>query len=213
MAESPRAAEFSADIVTRDVAGLPVGTAARIYVANRKVRIETPEASGGFFLIDGKAGTALFVRSTQPVFMDAKQSTLLTQVFIPVASSNACPMWLAAAENAGVPTRGNWRCARIEVAGTGTAGTGITGVAKRHSIEYVVGAPEQNSSRRSIDPTLGFPVKLLAADGTTIALEHIRFEPQPLILFTIPPGYHQSQPQALLDRIKHSDVWAAPDAQ
>jgi hypothetical protein len=58
--------------------------------------------------------------------------------------------------------------------------------------------------------SLAFPVKLRAADGTTMALEHIRFETQPASLFTLPPNYRKLEPQALIERVKHSDVWVAP---
>jgi hypothetical protein len=44
-------------------------------------------------------------------------------------------------------------------------------------------------------------------DGTTIAVENIHEEPQPAHLFEIPPGFHKFDPQALIKRIKQSDVW------
>jgi hypothetical protein len=197
------AREFSADIVTRDAAGLTLGTAARLYVANHKVRIETPEAPAGFFLIDGDAGTFLFVQPAQQVFMDAKQSTRLTQVFVPVDPNDPCRQWRAAATNAAVPSAGvqsvgDWRCERMDAAGVG----------HRDTIEYRVVFPDHESSQRWIDPALEFPVKQRAADGTTTVLEHIRIETQAASLFTVPPGSRKFDPQALIDRIKHSDVWA-----
>jgi hypothetical protein len=193
--------QFSADIVSRDAQGVSVGTGARLYVANRMVRIETSEAPAGFFLIDGAAGTAFFVQPARQVFMDAKQSTRLTQIFVPVDPGDPCRQWLAAAKNAGVSSAGgDWRCARID-----------TVIADgRRTIEYRVVSPDQKRSRGWIDPGLEFPTKLQAADGTTIALEHIRVEAQPASLFAMPPGYRKSDPQALIDRIKHSDVWAGP---
>jgi hypothetical protein len=195
---SSAAHEFSADIVSRDADGVSVGIGARLYVANRMVRIETPEASAGFFLIDGAAGTAFFLRPTQQAFMDAKQSTRLTQIFVPVDPNDPCRQWQAAAKNAGVPNAGgDWRCGRID--------TAI--VDGRRTIEYRVVSPDQKSSRGWIDPNLEFPIKMQAADGTTIALEHIRVEAQPASLFAMPPGYRKSDPQALIERIKHSDVW------
>jgi hypothetical protein len=47
-----------------------------------------------------------------------------------------------------------------------------------------------SSSLRWIDSVLEFPVKLLAADGTTIA--------------------RKLDPRALIERIKHSDAWVDP---
>jgi hypothetical protein len=198
-AEPSPAQEFSADIVTRDAAGLTVGGGARLYVANRRVRIETPETPTGFFLIDGDAGTALFVQPTQRVFMDAKQSTRLTQIFVPVDPNDPCRQWQAAANNAGMPgAGGDWRCGRMDAASVG----------HRDTIEYRVVFRDHESSQRWIDPDLEFPVKQRAADGTTTVLEHIRIEAQPASLFAVPPGSRKFDPQALIDRIKHSDVWA-----
>jgi hypothetical protein len=211
-AESSPPREFSADIVSRDAAGTLLGGSARLYASGRKVRIETPEVPAGFFLIGGDLGSALFVGTTQRVFMNAKQSTRLTQIFVPVDPHDPCPQWRAAAQNAGVPgMAGGWRCTRADGAdGDGTdaadAGGGGHGI-----IEYRVDSPDQNSGLRWIDPRLEFPVKLKAADGGTIALENIRVEAQPANLFAIPAGFRKFDPQGLIDRIKHSDVWAAPE--
>ena len=59
-----------------------------------------------------------------------------------------------------------------------------------------------------IDPVLHFPVKWRSPNGETVVLENIRIEAQPPDLFGIPAGYHKLDPQALIERIKHSDVWA-----
>jgi len=75
-AQAVRAAEFSADIVSRDAAGLALGAAAKLYVSNHKVRIETPEASAGFLLIDGDAGTAQFVRPAQQMARRSHASSI-----------------------------------------------------------------------------------------------------------------------------------------
>jgi hypothetical protein len=195
---------FSADIVVHDAAGAAVGIGARIYVANRQVRIETPETPSGFFLIDGTAGTALFVRPTQQLFTDAKRSTRLTQIFVPVDPKDPCRQWQAAAKNAGVPgADGEWRCGRADTVSIDPATAG-----DRRTVEYRVVSPDQNSSQRWIDSYLEFPVKVREADGMAIELQHIRVEAQPANLFALPAGYHKSDPRALIDRIKHSDVWA-----
>jgi len=194
--------EFSADIVSRDAAGALVGGSARLYASGRKVRIETPDIPAGFFLIGGDMGTALFVGTTQRVFMDAKQSTRLTQIFVPVDSQDPCPQWQAAAQNAGAPGAGGaWRCARAAAGADASASS---------TIEYRVTPPDQNSSLRWVDPRLEFPVKLKAADGGTITLENIRVEAQPANLYAIPAGFRKLDPQGLIDRVKHSDVWAGP---
>jgi hypothetical protein len=199
-AKAAQAGEFSADIVKRDAAGLAIGAAAKLYVSNHQVRIETPETAAGFLLIDADAGTTYFVRPAQRIFMDAKQSSLLTQIFVPVDAKDPCPRWQAAAGTAGVPNAGGeWRCARIDDEFVGD---------RRATLYHVASAA--SASRRWIDSDLEFPVKLLAADGTTIALEHIRIEAQPAGLFDLPPGFRKLDPRALIERIKHSDAWVDP---
>jgi hypothetical protein len=199
-ARAAHASEFSADIVSRDAAGSTLGAAAKLYVSNHKVRIETPEAAAGFLLIDADAGTALFVRPAQQIFMDAKQSSLLTQIFVPVDAKDPCRQWQAAANIAGMPNAGGeWRCERINDEFVG---------GRRATLYRVASA--QSASRRWIDSDLEFPVKLLATDGTAIALEHIRIEAQPASLFDLSPGFRKLDPRALIERIKHSDAWVDP---
>jgi hypothetical protein len=198
-AQPAAALEFSADIVSRGSAGLAMGPSARLFVASGKVRIDTPTAAAGYFLVDGEKRSALFVCPAQRVFMDAKQSTLLTQIFIRVDPKNPCPQWQAAAKNAGAPsTNDRWRCERNQA----------STVEEQGAIGYRVVSADQKESQLWIDADLGFPVKLLETDGTTITLEHIRVEQQPANLFALPPDYRKSDPQALIDRIRHSDVWA-----
>jgi hypothetical protein len=201
-AETPPAHEFSADIVSRDATGAATDGGGRMFVSNGKVRIEPTNTPAGFFLIDGAAATSLFVRPAQQVFMDARQSSRLTQIFLPVDPNVPCSQWQAAARNAGVPNAGgDWHCERIDTAPVD--GHDIT-------IQYAVVSPNRESTQRWIDTALDFPVKLRQSDGATLALEHIRVEPQPASLFTVPASYRKSDPQALIDRIKQSDVWVEP---
>ena len=58
-----------------------------------------------------------------------------------------------------------------------------------------------------IDPKLKFPLRIRLEDGTSISVENIREEPQPAGLFAIPSNFGKFDPQALLKRIKQSDVW------
>ena len=201
-AETPPAHEFSADIISRDPTGAATGSAGRVFVSNGKVRIEASNTPAGFFLIDGAAATAVFVRPAQQVFMDARQSSLLTQIFLPVDPNVPCSQWQAAARNAGVPNAGgDWHCERI---GTALVDDHDT------TIQYTVVSSNQESTQRWIDTALNFPVKLRQSDGATLALEHIRVAAQPASLFTVPPNYRKSDPRALIDRIKQSDVWVEP---
>jgi hypothetical protein len=196
-------AEFSADIVSRDPSGSPIGASGRLYAANGKVRIETADASAGFFLIDGATATALFVRPQQRVFMDARQSTLLTRIFLPVDPSNPCAQWQTAAKASGVPSAaGEWHCERTEPSSVKFAGA--------TAVEYTVTAPDHAATQGWVAMDLNFPVKWRAVDGATLTLEHVRAEAQRPDLFALPPDYRKLDPQVLIDRIKHSDVWAAP---
>src|ERR1700722_5839604 len=153
---------FSADIVSLDAGGAR-HVAANLQVAKPKARIEMAGAADGFFLSDTDVGTALFVRTAQRLYLDARQSTLFTRIFVPVDPLDPCRQWQAGAATAGGAGR-----------------------------------------------TMGFPVKWQAADGKVFVLENIVLQAQPQSLFSIPPDYRKLDPQALLERIKHSDVWAEP---
>ena len=195
---SPR--PFAADIVIQEAGGGPGGTVAKLHAANHRTRIETAGAPDGFFISDTDAGTALFVRSAQRLYMDARQSTPLTQIFVWVNSRDPCRQWQAAAATAGVTNSGVWRCELIERATFDP----------RKLLEYRVLTPDGRSSYGWIDASIGFPVKWQSGNGEVFALENIVFEAQPASLFSIPSDYRKLDPQALLERIKHSDVWAEP---
>jgi len=194
---------FSADIVSLDGNGEPLGATARLHAAEHKARIEIGGASDGFFLSDSDAGTALFVRSTQRIYLDARESTPLTQVFVRVDPHDPCRQWQAAAATAGVVSSGKWRCEFIE----------RTIVNQHETVEYRVMRPDRQPSYGWVDPTLGFPVMWQAADGKVFVLRNIQLQPQPPSLFGIPSDYRKLDPRALLERIKHSDVWVGDSAE
>jgi len=188
---------FSADIVSLDAGG-GRGRAAKLRVSNHKTRIEMAGASDGFFLSDLDAGTALFVRAAQRLYLDARQSTPLTRIFVPVDPRDPCRQWQAAAATAGVPGTGEWHCEPIE----------RTIVNHHEIIEYRMMTFDRQSSYGWVDPAIGFPVKWRAADGKVFVVQNISLQAQPQSLFSIPSDYRKLDPQALLERIKHSDVWA-----
>ncbi len=201
------AQQFSADLVRTAGAGA-AASFGRLRVFNDKVRIETPDFPGGFFLTDGANRTAYFARPGQRVFMDARQSSRLTQLFVPVDPSAPCPQWQDMAKLADAtgpsetwrnePWRNEaWRCERVgeELVG----GRGVVGFRAMSS--------PGGDILGWIDPNLKFPLRIRMQDGTTIALENIHEEPQPEHLFEIPPGFQKFDPQALIKRIKQSDVW------
>jgi hypothetical protein len=190
---------FSADIVSLDAGG-GRSAAAKLQVANHKARIEMAGAADGFFLSDAEAGTALFVRSSQRLYLDARQSTPLTRIFVPVDPRNPCRQWQAAAATAGVPSTGEWHCELVERAS----------INHPEIIEYRVVTSDGQPNYGWVDRMMGFPVKWQAADGKTFVLESILLQTQPVSLFSIPSDYRKLDPQALLERIKHSDVWAEP---
>jgi hypothetical protein len=191
---------FSADIVSQDDVGAALAPAARFHAANHKARIEMFGATDGFFLSDSDAGSAWFVRPAQRLYMDAGRSTPLTRIFLSIDARDPCRQWKAAAARAGVARTDEWRCEFVR-----------TDILNAHEIfEYRVLTPDQRSSYGWIDSKLGFPVKWQTADGKIFALKNIEFHAQPATLFDIPSDYRKLDPQALLERIKHSDVWAEP---
>jgi len=195
------AQSFSAEIVSTDAGGLPAGARGRLNVANGMVRIETPEVGAGFFIVSGDASTAYFVRPAQRVFMEARQSSRLTQIFVPLDPDNPCPQWQATARLAGTIENGaEWHCERI----------GADVVDERDAIVYRAASPRQKSYRAWIDRKLRFPTRIRSEDGATVEIKNIEITPQPANLFEIPADYRKFDPQQLIDRIKQSDVWVEP---
>lgn len=188
--------DFSADIVTHDASGAVVSAGARLYVSRGKVRIDPPDATAGFFLVDTKSTHALFVRPSQHAYMDARQSTRLTQLFLPIDPNNPCELWQTAARTAGTQSANDdWSCERVNAG---------------RNVGYIVGSTPENSTQRWIDPDLSFPIKVRTAEGTTLELQHIKKEPQPPELFVVPSGYQKTDPRAPNNRSKPGDVWATP---
>jgi hypothetical protein len=190
---------FSAEIVSLDSDGTLLAATAKLYAANHKARIEMAGTANSFFISDADAGTTLVVRPEQRLYLDARQSTPLTQIFVWVDPRHPCRQWQAAAATAGVPSARDWHCEPVEHAI----------VNQREIIEYsVVVASDQQMSHGWVDAELSFPVKWQAADGRVFVVENILLKTQPANLFSIPPDYRKLDPQALLERIKRSDVWA-----
>jgi hypothetical protein len=194
-----QAQQFSADLViTRDdgAAAVPAG---KLRVLNDKVRIETPDLADGFFLIDGAGPTAYFVRPAARVFMEARQSSRLTRIFVQVDPFDPCPQWQAMARLAGAADQGDWRCERT---GEGTIGG-------RSTTAYRAVSASGRELFGWIDAVRKFPLRVRTEDGAIITAENIRDEPQPAQLFEIPAGFRKFDPQSLIERIKQSDVWVA----
>ena len=195
------AQQFSADLVATDVSGRPTGATAKIYVANGAVRIETSDLPGSVFLVNANAGTAYLVRPAQRIFMDAKQSSRLTQILVPVDPNDPCKQWHAMAMIAGAAEQdGEWHC----------YGLGPDAVAERNVIKYLATLPQGQAETGWIDPQLKFPLRFQYQDGTKIEFNSIREGSQPFELFRIPADFRKFDPLQLIERIKQSDVWVEP---
>jgi hypothetical protein len=195
-----QAQQFSAELTTSNAAGEAVDAPGKIYVDDLKVRIETPDFSDSFLLIDGTVPAAYLVRPQSRVFMDAKQSSPLTRLFVPLAAVDPCPQWQTMAEVAGIPDQtGHWRC---------QAGERET-VAGRSTVRFDATSPRGRSAGW-IDPELKFPLKIETEDGAVFALRNIQEAAQPEDLFVIPASYKKFDPKLLLERLRHSDVLIDP---
>jgi hypothetical protein len=172
-----------------------------IYVSNSKVRIETSDFPGGVFLLDSSAHAAYFMKPALRVVMDAKQSTWLTQILVPVDPDDPCAQWQVMAEIAGATERGgSWRCNRL---GPNSAG-------ERDAVEFMAVSPIGFRYHCWIDPQLKFAVSVRGEEGAAFDLENIQRMTVPDGLFEIPENFRRFEPQQLINRVKQSDVWVDP---
>jgi hypothetical protein len=195
-----QAQQFSADLAIARGGGA-AALAGKLHVFSDKVRIETPEFADGFFLVDGAKPAAFFVRPGAGVFMDARQSSRLTRIFVQVDPGDPCRQWQAMASVAGVADRGDWRCERV----------GEETIDGHGAIAYRAVSASGRETFGWIDPVRKFPLRIRTEDGEVITAENVRDEPQPAQWFEIPEGLRKFDPQALIRQIKQSDVWVAPE--
>jgi hypothetical protein len=189
------AQQFSADIVmTRDNVAMPAG---RLRARDAKVRIETPDLPDAFFLVDASKLFAYLVRPATHIYMDARQSSPLTRLFVSVDPGEPCRQWHAIAQLAGLAGQADLRCER---AGEEKfEGVSVTA--------FRVSSAEKQEFLAWIDRERRFPLRIKTADGAVVALEHIRDEAQPVSAFVLPPGLRKFSPETLVEHIKQSDVW------
>jgi hypothetical protein len=192
-----RAQQFSANLVIVRQEGAAAEPAGKLHVRDGKVRLETPELADGFFLID--RATAYFVRPAAQVFMDARQSSRLTRMFVPVDPGDPCRQWQAMAKLAGSADHGDWRCER---AGEETIGG-------RSVVAFDATSTAGGELVGWVDAALKFPLRIKTQDGAVITAANIRDEPQPAQLFEVALGFRKFDPLALINQIKQSDVWVA----
>ena len=206
-----RAQDFSADLVATKDSSHPDVQRGRVFVAGDVARIEVPGFDDGFFIADAGRPRAWFVRPRQALFMDAKQSSPLTQVLVRVDAEAARRTWQSMEEIASVETASGdtddradaWRCDLL----------GHEMVDGRDTVRYVVRSRHSGRSYRWIDPQHEFPIKVEAEDGTMVTLENLADAPQLASMFAVPAGFRRFDPRQLLDQIKQSDVWVAPPPQ
>ncbi|WP_225118535.1 hypothetical protein [Bradyrhizobium sp. BRP22] len=166
------------------------------------MRIETADFADGFFLVEVATPAAYFVRPRAKVFMDARQSTPLTRMFVPVDPDEPCRQWQMMASLAAPVDPDTWHCGRD--------GEGMVG--DRKADIYRITAASGAGFVGWVDRERRFPLQIKTADGTMIVVENIRDEPQSAQSFELPPGMRKFDPRALIDRIRQSDVWVAPPA-
>lgn len=189
-----QAQQFSAGIVTlHDDASSLTG---RLSVLDGKVRIETAEHPDGFFLVDTAKPSAFFVRPGARLYMEARQSSRLTQLFVPVDPDAPCRQWQAMALVAGLAEKGEWHCER---GGEETIDGHNTVVFRAFSET----GPEYSGW---IDRERRFPLRIKTEDGTIIALEQVRDEAQPAASFELPSNLQKFSPEALIEQLRQSDV-------
>ncbi|WP_198030106.1 hypothetical protein [Bradyrhizobium sp. Tv2a-2] len=192
-----RAQQFSAEL-TRTQDGVTTA-AGHLRVSGDKVRLDSPDFPDAFFLIDGSKPAAYLVRPAPGVFMDARQSTALVRLFVPVDPDNPCRQWQAMAQVAGLADQGDWHC---EPAPAETIGA-------RETMVYRATPASGRPFVGWIDRVHRFPLRIRTDDGASITAESIRNEQQASGLFELPKGARKFDPQALIELVKQSDVWVA----
>ena len=199
LATAAPAEQFSAQLSRRDADGR-IATG-RVLVDGDNIRLETPELPDGFFIVRGGDKAAYFVRPKRGVFMDARESSPLTEILVPVDPQAPCRQFQAMADISGSADGGaQWRCERA----------GADTLDGRAALRYRITSPRERHYTAWIDTTRHFVARLEADDGTVIDIADVREAAQPGDAFEIPRGLRKLDPLQLIERIKHSDVWVAP---
>lgn len=202
-AERAAAQDFSAHLVDLDASGQPraYGNGGELHVSGDRVRFDREQASGTRFLVDVGKETAYVIAPAQRLYMDAKQSSPVTQIFVPVDPEAPCIRWQAMAVVAGALEEGQvWQCERV----------GEETLAGRATIKYALISSKGAAGVGWIDPALKFMVRFQAADGSVMELRNIALEPQQDALFTVPAEFRKYDVSQLMERVKRSDGWVEP---
>jgi hypothetical protein len=195
-----QAQSFSADLVMINADGGD-GKSGKVLVESGKVRIDAPELPQGFFILEPSLKVSYFVRPSQFVFMDAKQSSQLTQLLVPADPDAPCVQWQMMAKVADISDSSPaWRCERL----------GDEVLDGRATFKYRAVSPKGASITAWIDPELKFLLRFRNQDGSGIDIKTIELGPQDKRLFEIPADYDKFDPKELIERVKQSDVWIEP---
>ena len=173
---------------------------AKLRALDCKIRIETPDFSGGFFLSDSSNHVSYFARPNARVFMEARQSGWLVSMFVSVDPDDPCKQWRSMANVAGAQGD-QWRCER----------DGPAIIDGRHAVRYRIIPSLDREMSGWVDPDRKFPVEIQQEDGTTAHVANMKEGPQPASLFEIPTDFRKFDPEALIGRIEQSDVWGGRD--
>ena len=196
------AQEFAADLVNRDAAGAAPRPAGKLNVSAGRIRLETPDAKGGYVLVLTDARAAYFVQPASRVALVVEHASLPARMLVAVDPDNPCLAWQALPKTAatGDHDTAEWRCER---SGSDDAdGHGAT-------VAYLATSPEGQRYLTAIDRKLRFPVSLASADGTVLEVVNVSPGPQPQDLFVLPANYQKFSLQELIERMKHADVSGA----
>jgi hypothetical protein len=195
-----QAAQFSAELVNINAAGEAAGAPGKIYVADSKVRIETPDVLLGFLVVDTAAPSAYLVWPTRLMFAESRQSSPLSRLFVPLDPGNPCLQWRLMADVAGFPDQETqWHCDAQD----------DESVDGRRALKFKTVSP-RGQGIGWIDPELKFPLKIETEDGKIFAVRNIQQGPQPAELFEIPSAYRKLDLHKFFERFEHSDVWVVP---
>jgi hypothetical protein len=196
IARPAQAQQFAAEIVRRNAGGDLVGKPARLFVADHKVRIESPDLPNHILIVDVAIPAAYALAPAQRLFMDVGLGSELTRLFVPLDPDDPCRQWRTMAAVAGPLVPGEWHCT---VEGRET-------VEARSVVKFNIASPEGRGIRW-VDPTLKFPLKIETADGAQLAVRNIEEGPQAAEKFDIPADYKKYDPRRLIEYLKHTDIW------
>ena len=198
-----QAQQFSAELIASNAAGGTVGSPGKIFVADRKVRIETADFPNDFLLVDGNVPAAYLVRQRLRVFMDAKQSSRLTRLFGQQGGLDPCAQWRTMGGSRRYSSR-----RRQPVALRGDRGRNPRWPRRQHEIPHnVTQRPSHCVDRRASSI---FPSNSKSTMGPYWHCAIFRRARSHQGAFEVPGNFKKFDQQLFLERLKHTDIWVDP---